>query len=100
MNAGKYAMEVYAYVGKSKKATITVHVPGFVADGWCVFNNFALTELKDNTVDIEAVEMVNGQSVNGKWYDLSGRQIVHRQSSNRPIQKGLYIRDGKKVVLK
>lgn len=44
MNAGRYAVELYAYIGEEQQATITVHVPGFVSLGWCLFNNFSLTE--------------------------------------------------------
>lgn len=97
MNAGKYAMEVYAYVGKTKKATITVHVPGYVADGWCVFNNFALTELEYLPTGIHDRQ---SPTQNTTLYDLSGRQIVNGQSSNRPIQRGIYIQQGKKVLVK
>ena len=39
-------------------------------------------------------EMVNGKSSNSKWYDLQGRQIVNGKG-----QKGIYIRDGKKVMV-
>ena len=35
----------------------------------------------------------------GAWYSLDGRQIVNRKSSNRKMQKGLYINNGKKVVI-
>ena len=37
-------------------------------------------------------EMVNGQSSNGKWYDLSGRKLT------QPRTKGVYVIDGKKVI--
>ena len=43
-------------------------------------------------------QMVNGQSVNGKWYDLSGRQMVNGKWSNGQIRKGVYIVNGKKVI--
>ena len=36
-------------------------------------------------------EMANGQSVNGQWYDLSGRKVSR-------AQKGVYVIDGKKVI--
>ncbi len=35
----------------------------------------------------------------GAWYTIDGRQIVYRKSSNRKMQKGLYINNGKKVVI-
>ena len=107
MNNGKYAMEVYAYIGKAKKATITVHVPGYVADGWCVFNNFALTELVDKSVGIEDIERVAPETGNetATLYDLCGRPVAKRQSSNGQsssyqLQKGLYIRHSQKILIR
>ena len=44
MDAGKYAIEVYAYIGDTKTATIKIHVPGYTSACWCLFNNFAFTE--------------------------------------------------------
>ncbi len=43
-DAGQYKVELYAYIGEEKKATISVNVPAFTPWGWCIFNNFALTE--------------------------------------------------------
>lgn len=52
MDAGKYAMEVYAYVGDDKQLTISINEPGYLAGSWCLFNNFALTEYaKKMTID-------------------------------------------------
>ena len=51
----------------------------------------------DSTTGINAIgQSDNVQSDN--WYDLQGRQIV--KSSNRQMKKGLYIVNGKKVVIK
>ena len=47
-NDGKYKVEVYAYIGDSKTADIKINVPGFSPFGWCIFNNFALTEYVKN----------------------------------------------------
>jgi len=44
IDADKYAVELYAYIGESKTATIKVNVPDFTPWAWCIFNNFALTE--------------------------------------------------------
>ena len=46
----------------------------------------------------EEREMVNGEWLNGKCYDLSGRQIVNRKSSNGQLPRGIYIQNGKKIV--
>ena len=40
-------------------------------------------------------EMVNGKSVNGQWYDLNGRKL-----QGVPTKKGVYIMNGRKVVVK
>ena len=37
-------------------------------------------------------KIVNGKSVNSKYYDLQGRPV------NTPQRKGIYIKDGKKVI--
>lgn len=47
-NAGQYKVEVYAYIDDSKTADIKINVPGFSPLGWCIFNNFALTEYVKN----------------------------------------------------
>ncbi|MCR5851535.1 MAG: DUF4965 domain-containing protein [Bacteroidaceae bacterium] len=46
----------------------------------------------------EESRMKNTEMSNGAWYDLSGRKVVNSKSSNRKISKGIYIKDGKKVV--
>ena len=49
------------------------------------------TESEGQTTGIN--EIVNSKSTNGKCYDLSGREVSHPQ-------KGIYLKDGKKVFLK
>lgn len=34
------------------------------------------------------------------WYDLSGRKLSNGQLSNRQMKKGVYIQNGKKVIIK
>ena len=46
----KYSMEVYAYIDDSKTAKITLTVPGFVPEQWCIFNHWALTEYVPNVI--------------------------------------------------
>lgn len=51
--------------------------------------------------DEDGVETVNSEqfTVNtGAWYDLSGREV--RRASNRTLQRGIYVREGKKFVVK
>ena len=49
--------------------------------------------------DLSSPEMVNGQSSNGKWCDLSGRR-VSVSSASSVLPKGVYIKDGRKVMVK
>ena len=44
---------------------------------------------------IEDVQMVDGKSVNGEWFDLSGKKL-----QGLPEKNGIYIRNGRKVVIK
>ena len=44
----------------------------------------------------DAIDGVNSDVVSGgKWFDLNGRQF-----NGKPTKKGLYIKDGKKVLVK
>jgi hypothetical protein len=58
--------------------------------------------LDDETAvhDLPSDAMVNSKSVNAKCYDLSGRQIPQSSFLNHQLKRGIYIRDGKKVVVK
>ncbi|MBO7140073.1 MAG: C10 family peptidase [Prevotella sp.] len=59
-------------------------------------------DVMGETVGISS-PLFNPRSVQGNMqsplYDLQGRQIVNRNSSNRKLSKGLYIQNGKKVIL-
>ncbi len=55
-------------------------------------------------------EIVNSKSSNGQWYDLQGRKVASQPSTavansqfsvlNSQLKKGLYITNGKKVLVK
>ena len=47
---------------------------------------------------IRITELTNG--TNDELYDLSGRKVTSRQSSDRKLRKGVYIHHGEKVVIK
>ena len=48
----------------------------------------------EGTTGIDA-SLVNSEEVNSVWYDLNGRKL-----QGKPSQKGIYIKNGKKVVVK
>lgn len=45
--------------------------------------------------DPTAIESVNGAVDNNPWYDLNGRKLT-----GKPAQKGIYINNGKKTIIK
>ena len=47
----------------------------------------------------EELRMKNEESA-GAWYDLSGRNVLPHTSHLSPLKKGVYINNGKKVVIK
>ena len=48
----------------------------------------------EGTTSIDA-SLVNSEEVNSVWYDLNGRRL-----QGKPSQKGIYIKNGKKIVVK
>ena len=55
----------------------------------------SLPLVDDAVRDLQDDKSVNRESVNGKWSDLSGRHL-----NSQPIRKGIYIKDGRKVLIK
>ena len=51
-------------------------------------------DLGEGTTGIDA-SLVNSEEVNSVWYDLNGRKL-----QGKPSQKGIYIKNGRKVVIK
>ena len=52
------------------------------------------------TTDIEEVRWKTSDGRNNVWYDLQGRRLSPLTSQPSPLTKGLYIVNGRKVVLK
>lgn len=48
----------------------------------------------EGTTGVDA-SLVNSEEVNSVWYDLNGRRL-----QGKPSQKGIYIKNGKKIVVK
>ena len=75
------------------------------ATAWWSADHFTLTlvEVPETVTGIAAVKE-NGHSVPAAacegLYDLSGRQIATGKSLNRQLQKGLYILNGRKIIIK
>ena len=68
---------------------------------WACVDNFKLVYVTDdatriNTIDNRLQTTDSSHSV----YDLSGRQIVNGKSSNRKLPRGVYINNGKKIVIR
>ena len=75
----------------------------------------AYFQLKGDAASARAISVVFNDATairtidNGQWtmdnsdgtvYDLSGRKMVHGTSSNGTLRKGVYIVNGKKLIIK
>ena len=65
-----------------------------IGNDWTIFDRFRLSYL--GTKDYTGIQTLSSTVPlqEGGWYDLSGRSI------SAPRQSGVYIRDGKKVVIR
>ena len=72
----------------SRNGAIEYISPDFIHDPF--FPDFTPTSINSPTQ-----KSVNRKSVNCKWSDLSGRHLP-----SLPTQKGIYIKDGRKVLIK
>ena len=61
--------------------------------GWEQFNN--IEEFQPMGIAFPSEKSVNSKSVNDKSFDLSGRRIPAL-----PARRGIYIKDGRKVMIK
>lgn len=67
-----------------------------------------IVDINEDGLPTSDAEIVNGKSVNGQWFDLSGRRLAvtsPRSPSTSPsvssvLPKGVYINGGKKVVVR
>ena len=81
--------ELYTYVGADGTLVLMVNKPSHVGNNWMLFNNFTLTLYTADT-GVEQLTMDKSQLI---IYDLTGRRV-------EKMEKGIYIVDGKKVVIK
>ena len=61
---------------------------------------YKLTLFSTSTTGISATLTNSEQRIENSIYDLQGRQIVNGKSVNGKLQKGLYIQNGKKMIIK
>ena len=92
----------YEGVGAEKSPDMNIYIKKegyYNVTSKCTLNGQILCTLWYN--DLTALpslpsEIVNSKSVNNNWYDLSGRRL----NTSQPIRRGVYIKDGNKVVVK
>jgi len=84
--------EVNPAEGENEDVKITVAANAQAGSQWYSFTNFRLTQLADGTqTGIDAVEAA--EDADAPYYDLQGRRVINPE-------KGIYIRNGKKIVVR
>ena len=94
--AGLYWNQIDVFVGQGETLTIGLRKERFVANDWCPFDNFELYYLGTTApTGIEAVEQgaTARTAAPAAIYNLAGQRV-------QKAVKGLYIIDGKKVMVK
>ncbi len=89
---------------------IPVNIGNEVTDGTAKLYTIRFADtnaVSHSAADVDALvtgitpqQLANDKMVNSKCYDLSGREIVYGKSSNSKLTKGIFIKDGKKVLVK
>jgi len=99
---GTFSKELRSDTFYNVSESMTIYAqPSEISKFKKVFSGTVLP-LGDYVDGISAPSIINRKSVNSKFFDLSGRQIPHSSflDHQSPIKPGIYIRDGKKVVVK
>ena len=93
-NVNKGELNVYEEEAGDWNAISYDQVDAARAKGWTVQSLFEGEWLEYDGEDPESVAPVLSKKADGPWYDLNGRRL------QKAPEKGLYIQDGKKVLVK
>ena len=104
-DAGWYENSVM--VTQTSKAVLKVGIKATKAPTsyWTCFDNFRLyyygNVSQDDITGIEEMRVSENEKMRNEVYDLSGRRVLSPLISHpSPLKKGLYIVNGKKVLIK
>ena len=79
-------------------AVVAENIPYGNSVGWIeIWSSPKVKKVADNTV-IRTIT-ADCKSTDDAWYDLCGRKISNGEFTNGRLPKGLYIHNGKKVVI-
>jgi len=94
----------------TKEGYYHIRVDVFRETVWAEYLGATPTEAPTDIDEIVNGQIVNGKSSNGKCYDLSGRQVTTDNGQrttdssfftlHSSLKKGLYIKDGKKIIVR
>ena len=90
-------LSVNVTVGDEGQLTLGIKEPTS-GTTWLVWDNFTLTYQGPAPDRIE--QIVNSKSSNSECFDLSGRKIIKGNLLTSKLPKGVYIINGRKVVVK
>ena len=93
---GLYPTKLRVKVGNDGELTIGVKKMTLVSNDWTIFDNFTLTYINSGSEDAITAPTSRHPFASSGTYTLSGVRVA----DNSDLPKGLYIINGKKVVLK
>ena len=93
---GLYPTKLSVKVGNDGELTIGVKKMTLVSNDWTIFDNFTLTYINSGSEDAITAPTSRYPFASSGTYTLSGVRVA----DNSDLPKGLYIINGKKVVLK
>ena len=93
-NVPKLGTTVFSQVPRDKA---TFYVPASAIEAYkeaTQWKNFTILSIKDYEDGIESPEAMQDKAGNAPYYTLDGKPAA------RPTRKGIYVKDGKKVIVK
>jgi hypothetical protein len=91
----RYATQFYPVETTESYSTYRLTVTATGGANQIQIGEIQLLYLEENPTGICQPQIANNNSSNNKWYDLSGRQIT-----NDKLTKGIYINNGRKILIK
>ena len=98
-NYTAFEKDINTVASAAGTSSLVLHILSLGTGKALAVGNVTITgEVKSETSGISTID--NVKLTTGNYYDLSGRRLSPLTSHPSPLTKGIYIRDGRKIVVK